>query len=79
MAEIADAMTGAKFPFMCLFREAISAGAYIALSGERIVMSPDAVMGASQPRTANGQPVPEKRWPPLKRCLRRRQKPGHNG
>lgn len=61
MAEIADAMTGAKIPIYVFIQgRAISAGAYIALSGERIVMSPDAVMGASQPRTADGKPVPEK-------------------
>ena len=71
MAEIADAMTGAKIPIYVFIQgRAISAGAYIALSGERIVMSPDAVMGASQPRTANGQPVPEKEMAAFKKMFK---------
>lgn len=40
--------------------KAISAGAYIALAGRRVIMTPAAVMGASQPRRIDGQPLPEK-------------------
>src|SRR5690554_1821614 len=71
MAEIADTMTGTDLPIYVFIQgRAISAGAYIALSAERIVMSPDAVMGASQPRTIQGEPVPPKEMAAFKKMFR---------
>ena len=63
MAEIGDLITGTRLPVYIYIRgRAISAGAYIALSGQKIIMAPDAVIGASQPRTVEGQECRRKRW-----------------
>ena len=61
MTEIGDAISKSKIP-VDVFVEgrAISAGAYIALCGNRIVISPDGVLGASQPLVTDGTPAPEK-------------------
>ena len=61
MTEIGDAISSSKAPvYVFIEGRAISAGAYIALSANKIVMSPDAVLGASQPLVADGTPAPEK-------------------
>lgn len=71
MTEIADLITGSRLPvYVYIEGRAISAGAYIALSGKKIVMSPDAVMGASQPRTAEGEEVPEKEMAAMRTMFR---------
>lgn len=71
MAEIADLITGSRLPVHVYIRgRAISAGAYIALSGQKIVMAPDAVIGASQPRTAEGKEAPEKEMAAMKKMFR---------
>lgn len=71
MAEIADLITGNRLPVYIYIRgRAISAGAYIALSGQKLVMAPDAVIGASQPRTLEGQEVPAKEMAAMKKMFR---------
>lgn len=71
MTEIGDAISGAKVPiFVFVDGRAISAGAYIALSAERIVMSPDAVLGASQPRTISGEEAAEKEMAAMRKMFR---------
>src|SRR5690554_4373662 len=71
MTEIADLITGSRLPVYIYIRgRAISAGAYIALSGHKIIMAPDAVMGASQPRTLEGQEVPEKEMAAMRKMFR---------
>lgn len=71
MTEIADLITGSRLPVYIYIRgRAISAGAYIALSGQKIIMAPDAVMGASQPRTVEGQEAPEKEMAAMKKMFR---------
>lgn len=71
MAEIADLITGSRLPVYIYIRgRAISAGAYIALSGQKLVMAPDAVIGASQPRTLEGQEVPAKEMAAMKKMFR---------
>ncbi|HEY8392006.1 MAG TPA: nodulation protein NfeD [Capillibacterium sp.] len=61
MTEIGDVISKAKVPVDVFIEgRALSAGAYIALCGNRIVMSPDAVIGASQPLVTDGSPAPEK-------------------
>jgi len=61
MTEIGDVISNAKIPVDVFIEgRAISAGAYITLCGNRIVMSPNAVLGASQPLVADGSPAPEK-------------------
>ncbi|NLW10322.1 MAG: nodulation protein NfeD [Firmicutes bacterium] len=71
MAEIGDLITGTRLPVYIYIRgRAISAGAYIALSGQKIVMAPDAVIGASQPRTVEGQEVPEKEMAAMRKMFR---------
>ena len=61
MTEIGDAISRSPVPVDVFIEgRAISAGAYIALSANRIVMSPEAVMGASQPVVTDGTPAPEK-------------------
>lgn len=71
MAEVADIITGSRLPvYVYIEGRAISAGAYIALSGEKIVMAPDAVIGASQPRTVRGEEVPEKEMAAMRKMFR---------
>ena len=71
MTEIADLITGSRLPVYIYIRgRAISAGAYIALSGQKIIMAPDAVIGASQPRTVEGQEAPEKEMAAMKKMFR---------
>lgn len=71
MTEIADVISASDLPiYVFVEGRAISAGAYIALSAERIVMSPEAVMGASQPRTVDGEPVPEKEMAAMRKMFR---------
>ena len=61
MTEIGDTISNSKIPVDVFIEgRAISAGAYIALCANRIVMSPNAVLGASQPLVADGSPAPEK-------------------
>lgn len=61
MTEIGDAISRSSVPVDVFIEgRAISAGAYIALCANRIVMSPEAVLGASQPLVADGTPAPEK-------------------
>ncbi len=61
MAEIGDAISTSKIPVHVFIEgRAISAGAYIALCANQIGMSPEAVIGASQPLVPDGTPAPEK-------------------
>lgn len=71
MTEIGDAISKSKIP-VDVFVEgrAISAGAYIALCGNRIVISPDGVLGASQPLVADGTPAPEKTTAAFRKMFR---------
>ena len=69
MAEIGDAISRSPVPVDVFIEgRAISAGAYIALCANRIVMSPEAVMGASQPVVTDGTPAPEKTKAAFGRC-----------
>ena len=62
MTDIGEAITTAKVPVYTFVRgKALSAGAYIALSGKKIVMTPEAVMGASEPRDQSNQPVTDEK------------------
>ncbi len=61
MTEIGDAISRSPVPVDVFIEgRAISAGAYIALCANRIVMSTEAVIGASQPVVIDGTPAPEK-------------------
>jgi membrane-bound serine protease (ClpP class) len=71
MTEIGDTISKAKIPVDVFIEgRAISAGAYIALSANRIIMSPEAVLGASQPLVADGTPAPEKTMAAFRKMFR---------
>jgi membrane-bound serine protease (ClpP class) len=62
MTDIGEVIATSKVPVYTFVRgKALSAGAYIALSGKKIVMTPEAVMGASEPRDASNQPVTDEK------------------
>lgn len=71
MTEIGDAISKSKIPVdVYVEGRAISAGAYIALCGNRIVISSDGVIGASQPIVADGTPAPEKTTAAFRKMFR---------
>ncbi|NLM37980.1 MAG: nodulation protein NfeD, partial [Firmicutes bacterium] len=71
MTEIGDAINKSKIPVdVYIEGRAISAGAYIALCGNRIAISPDGVIGASQPLVADGTPAPKKTTAAFRKMFR---------
>lgn len=62
MTDIGEAISTARIPVHTFVRgKALSAGAYIALSGKKLVMNPESVMGASEPRTADNRKVEDEK------------------
>lgn len=62
MSDIGDIMTTARVPVYTFVRgKALSAGAFLALSGRKVIMTPEAVMGASEPRTADNRRVTDRK------------------
>lgn len=62
MTDIGEAISTAGIPVHTFVRgKALSAGAYIALSGKKIIMTSEAVMGASEPRTADNRKVDDEK------------------
>jgi membrane-bound serine protease (ClpP class) len=71
MKEIGEILAEVELPVYTFVNgKAISAGAYIALAGDKILMTPAAVMGASQPRTVQGKEVPEKEMSAIRKIFR---------
>lgn len=84
MKEMGEILDEVDIPIYTFVKgKAISAGAYIALAGDKIVMTPAAVMGASQPRTREGKAVAEKELSATRKIFRaqaehRADKTGNN-
>lgn len=73
MKEIGEVIDAVSLPVHSFVDgKAISAGAYIALSGKKVLMTPSSVMGASQPRTVDGTPLPEKEMSAFRKIFRAR-------
>lgn len=60
--EIRKLIEDSPVPVYAHVRNAISAGAFIALACDRIYMNTGSALGAVEPRTADGQPVDEKEF-----------------
>lgn len=62
MTDIGEAISTAKVPVYTYVRgKALSAGAFIALSGKKLIMTSEAVMGASEPRTLDNKKVEDEK------------------
>lgn len=75
--EISDLIHGATVPVYAYVRyNALSAGAFLALSAERMYMAPGGVIGAAEPRRMDGQAADEKTlsaWEARMRSVTERQ------
>jgi membrane-bound serine protease (ClpP class) len=72
MKEIGEILDKTVIPlYTFVDGKAISAGAYIAMAGEKVAMTPASVMGASQPRKViSGEPLPEKELSAFRKLFR---------
>ena len=71
MKEIGETLDKTVIPlYTFVDGKAISAGAYIAMAGEKVAMTPASVIGASQPRNIKGDPLPEKELSAFRKLFR---------